>query len=133
MQQTTVTDTAWARQKLPFSTPDLPPSATRASARIIAVWACSQPRTSDQREAGRPGARARRWGSKTITGPRPARAARVTARLSGRVEVVTSAPGASRIIGMTTFMPFPDRGGPSTRTESSTDAQHPTLLAVPSR
>jgi hypothetical protein len=32
-----VTDKAWVRQKLAFSTPERAPSATSASARIIAV------------------------------------------------------------------------------------------------
>jgi hypothetical protein len=39
------------------------------------------------------------------------------------VEVVTTAPGASRIALMTTWAPFPERGGPISRIESSTLAQ----------
>ena len=44
-------------------------------------------------------------------------------RLSGLVLVVTTAPGASRIALMTTCRPLPERGGPISRIESSTDAQ----------
>jgi hypothetical protein len=42
--------------------------------------------------------------------------------LSGLVDVVTTAPGASKSIGMTMCRPLPDRGGPTTSIESSTDA-----------
>ena len=128
-----VTDRAWARQKLAFSTPDRPASGTNASARTMAACGCSQPRVSDQRRPGDAGSGpARPWGSKTMTGPRVARASRVTARLSGRVEVVTTAPGASRSMRTTSWRPFPDRGGPSTSIESSTLAQHLTPREAPS-
>jgi hypothetical protein len=63
---------------------------------------------------------ASRCGSKTATGPKLLRAARVAVRLSGRVLVVIAAPGASRIIGMTKCKPLPDLGGPSRTIESST-------------
>ena len=45
----------------------------------------------------------------------------VTARLSGRVLVVTTAPGASSSAGITVCRPLPDRGGPTTSIESSTE------------
>lgn len=129
-----VTASACCRQNVPFSTPFRPESLTRASARIIAVRGLSQPRTRDHCSAGsRNGQWARPCGSNTAAGPRDVHAARVTARLSGRVEVVTTAPGASRIIGITTLWPFPERGGPSSSIESSTDAQHPTPRLVPTR
>ena len=122
------------RQNVPLSTPLRLVSLTSASARMIAVCGLSQPRRSDHRRAGSRVARwARRCGSNTATGPRDARAARVIARLSGRVEVVTTAPGASRIIGITTLWPLPERGGPNSSIESSTDAQHPTPRLVPRR
>ena len=129
-----VAETACARQKLAFSTPEWRASATSVSARAIAVWAASQPRVSDQRSNGRSGGRpAIPWGAKIITGPRSARARSVTERLSARVEVVTTAPGASRIMGMTSCRPLPDRGGPKRRIESSTLAQQSTPLEEPSR
>ena len=53
--------------------------------------------------------------------------------LSGRVAVVMTAPGASRIALMTTCRPLPERGGPSSRIESSTDAQTPCPRERPSR
>jgi hypothetical protein len=59
-------------------------------------------------------------GSNTAIGPARFRAARVAVRLSGRVLVVITAPGASKIIGMTKCKPLPDRGGPSKTIESST-------------
>ncbi len=78
----------------------------------------SQPRTGDQ--ASRVGSPVNRIGSNTATGPRLARAAMVTVRVSGRVEVATTGPGASRIQGMTRCRPLPVRGGPTSRIESST-------------
>ena len=51
------------------------------------------------------------------------RARMVAVRLSGRVLVVTTAPGASTMNGMTTCRPLPLRGGPSNSIESSTLAQ----------
>jgi hypothetical protein len=96
--------TAWVRQKPAFSTPERDASATSVSALAIAVWGRSHPRIGDQRkEKSSPGALARPWGSNTTTSPRPARASKVTARLSGRVEVVTTAPGASKTVGITTL------------------------------
>jgi hypothetical protein len=99
---------------------------------MIAICGLSQPRTSDHRRAeSRDELRARRCGSNTATGPNDALWARVIARLSGLVDVVTTAPGASRIIGITTFRPLPERGGPKSNIESSTDAQQPTPRLVP--
>ncbi len=114
-----------------FSTPSAG-SAVSARARVIATCGSSQPRIGDQRVVdATPGAR--RCGSNTATGrSADARAAKVTARLSGRVEVVITAPGASRIIGMTTCRPLPERGGPSSTIESSTDAQQVTPRDDPS-
>ena len=57
----------------------------------------------------------------------------VAVRLSGRVEVAMTAPGASRIAGMTRCRPLPERGGPMTMMESSTDAHTPTPFEAPSR
>ncbi|MFG1912484.1 hypothetical protein [Kribbella sp. NPDC048928] len=51
------------------------------------------------------------------------RSSSVAARLSGRVEVVTTAPGASMIALMIWCSPFPERGGPTRMLESSTEAQ----------
>jgi hypothetical protein len=98
-------------------------AAARPLARIIAVSGSSQPRMGDQRSpAGMPSARC--CGSNTATGPPlRRRARRVAVRLSGLVLVVTTAPGASRIALMTTCRPLPERGGPISRIESSTDAQ----------
>ena len=53
-----------------------------------------------------------------------ARAVMVADRLSARVAVVMTAPGASRSMGITMLYPFPLRGGPSRTIESSTDDQH---------
>ena len=50
-----------------------------------------------------------------------------------QVEVTTTAPGASRIAGITRCRPFPERGGPMTMIESSTEAHTPVPLEVPSR
>jgi hypothetical protein len=50
----------------------------------------------------------------------------VAARLSALVLVVMTAPGASKMAGITRLKPFPERGGPTTTIESSTDAQHAT-------
>jgi hypothetical protein len=57
----------------------------------------------------------------------------VAVMLSGRVEVVTTEPGASRIALMTRCRPLPDRGGPTMRIESSTDAQSSCPHERPSR
>ena len=125
-------------QKPPDSMPpdDSPVDEARPVARIIAVSGCSQPRMGDQRT---PALRTslmpavRRWGRRR----RPVRVLRrrpiVAAMLSGRVEVVTTAPGASRIALMTRCRPLPERGGPMTRIESSTDAQIPRPWLRPSR
>ena len=59
----------------------------------------------------------------TATGPIFCRARSVAVRLSGRVDVVTTAPGASKMALMTMWAPFPERGGPISRMLSSTDAQ----------
>ena len=56
----------------------------------------------------------------STTGPNSARAIMVTARLSGRVEVVMTGPRWSRMRGMTRWSPLPARGGPITMVESST-------------
>lgn len=86
----------------------------------------------DQRKpAGTPGARC--CGSNTATGPRLMRERMVVARLSGLVEVVTTAPGASRIALMTMWAPLPDLGGPITRIESSTDVHTFVPRATPTR
>lgn len=121
-------------QNPPDSTPpaDNPVTAASPVARIIAVSGSSQPRTGDQRiPAGSPSARC--WGSNTATVPRRCRARRVAVRLSGRVEVVTTGPGASRMAGMTMCRPLPERGGPISRIESSTLAHTPCPFDVPSR
>ena len=101
---------------------DRPVAAASPLARIIAVSGSSQPRMGDHRSpAGMP------WrGVGVEHGDRAACAAsarRVAVRLSGLVLVVTTAPGASRIALMTTCRPLPERGGPISRIESSTDAQ----------
>ena len=125
-------------QKPPDSTPpeESPVDDARPDARIIAVSGSSQPRIGDQRTplpptAGSPAVRC--CGSKTATGPRSFRASMVAAMLSGRVEVVTTAPGASRMALMTRCSPLPERGGPITRIESSTDAQISRPQLRPSR
>ena len=88
-------------RKLPDSVPS-PASAHRALARIMAVCGRSHPRTGDQRRAeGTPVAKP--CGSNTPTGPRSARAVIVADRLSARVAVVMTAPGASSSIGITTL------------------------------
>jgi hypothetical protein len=105
-------------QKLESVVPDAAP-AVRALARIIAVCGSSHPRIGDHRVAdGIPGASP--CGSNTATGPTFARACSAAVRLSGRVEVVMTAPGASRMALMTMWMPLPERGGPSRTRESST-------------
>ena len=93
--------------------------AVSARARTIATCGSSHPRTGDHRVVDVTPA-ARRWGSNTATGPTRSRALTVTARESGRVDVVNTAPGASRIIGIARWRPLPERGGPRTTTESST-------------
>lgn len=105
--------------------------AVSALARTMATWGSWQPRIGDQRVAeGMPGARP--CGSNTATGPLRLRSCRVTARLSGRVLVVSTAPGASRIIGIARWRPLPDRGGPRTMTESSMEEKHRMPRDVPS-
>ncbi len=113
----------WPCQKAPSVTPPLvkPAPAARPAARTMAVVGSSQPRTGDQRM---PSTLPSPCGSKTATGPFARRRAAVAARLSGRVEVVTTAPGASRMALMTWCRPLPDLGGPTTISESSVDAQH---------
>ncbi len=122
-------------QNPPDSTPpeERPVAAARPLARIIAVSGSWHPRTGDQRRpTGMPSARC--CGSNTATGPPlRRRARRVAVRLSGLVLVVTTAPGASRIALMTTCRPLPERGGPISRTESSTDAHTPVPRLAPSR
>jgi hypothetical protein len=44
-----------------------------------------------------------------------------------------TAPGASRMVLMTMFAPFPDLGGPMSRIESSTDVHTRLPCDVPSR
>ena len=86
-------------QKLPDSVPPAL-SAQSALARIMAVCGRSQPLTGDQRSAeGTPAASPS--GSNTPTGPCAARAVIVTERLSARVAVVITAPGASKSMGIT--------------------------------
>ena len=120
---------AWVCQKFASVTP-LPTPAVSAAARIMAVCGRSHPRTGDQRSVeGTPAANP--CGSNTPTGrPSLARAVMVVVRLSGRVEVVMTAPGASRIEGMMTLKPLPAPGGPSSTRESRTPIQHsiPRLL-----
>ena len=58
-------------------------------------------------------------GSKSIVQPHLVRAGAVNRSTSGFVEVLTTAPGATRTFGMTTDEVFPDRDGPSTRAERS--------------
>src|ERR1019366_4553366 len=104
-------------QKLESVVPPAVPAA-RALARTSAVCGFSHPRIGDQRVAdGIPGASL--CGSKTATGPARCRAASVAVRLSGRVLVVITAPGASRIIGITKCKPLPDLSGPRSTIESS--------------
>jgi len=105
-------------QKLESLVPDAAP-AVNALARTIAVCGFSHPRIGDQRVAdGMPGASL--CGSKTATGPTFARACRAAVRLSGRVEVEMTAPGAFKMALMTMCTPLPERGGPSRTMESST-------------
>ena len=86
-------------QKLPDSVPPAL-SAQSALARIMAVCGRSQPLTGDQRRAeGTPAASPS--GSNTPTGPCAARAVIVAERLSARVAVVITAPGASKSMGIT--------------------------------
>ena len=121
-------------QNPPPSTPpeDRPVAEARPVARIIAVKGSSHPRMGDHLSpAGRPSARC--WGSNTATGPIFCRARSVAVRLSGRVDVVTTAPGASKMALMTMWAPFPERGGPISRIESSTDAQTFVPRLAPSR
>ena len=116
------TASVWACQKSPPSTVRLMPvPAASPRARIMAVCGSSQPRTGDQRRPRETPA-ANCCGSKTATGPTACRACMVTARLSGRVLVDTTAPGASSSIGITRCSPLPERGGPTTSIESSTEA-----------
>jgi hypothetical protein len=49
------------------------------------------------------------------------------------VLVVSTGPGASKIIGIPKWMPFPERGGPKITIESSTVAYTATPREVPSR
>jgi len=74
---------------------------------------------------------ARRWGSNTTTGPIASRAVSVAVRLSGRVLVVMTAPGASRMLEVTRCKPFPDFGGPTVTIESSTEQKHSRPRDVP--
>ena len=119
---------AWSRQRTACSAADCQKLASvvpraapvvSALARTRATCGDSQPRIGDHFVAdGTPGAKP--WGSNTATGPRLDRAVSVAVRLSGRVEVVTTAPGASRTALITTCRPLPERGGPSNTIESST-------------
>ena len=87
-------------QKLASSTPADDPAA-RTWARAVAIRPSVQPRIGDHftvsaRSPTDPSAEI------TPTGPTFARAVRVAVRTSGRVEVTTTGPGASRTRGMTT-------------------------------
>jgi len=114
------------------STVPLAAPVVRALPRSRAVCGFSQPRIGDHRAAERmPGAR--HWGSKTTTGPIASRAVSVAVRLSGRVLVVITAPGASRMLGMTRCKPFPDLGGPTMTIESSTEQKHSRPRDMPNR
>src|ERR1019366_2006915 len=105
-------------QKFESVVPDAAP-AVSALARITAICGFSHPRIGDHRVAdGIPGAS--RCGSKTAIGPTFARACSAAFRVAGRVEVVMTAPGASRMALMTMCTPLPERGGPSRTIESST-------------
>ena len=100
------------------STPDEDPAA-RTCARAAATLPSRQPviGTTAPFPAGRrPN---RRWRSPR-PGRRTARAVMVTATTSGRVEVTTTAPGASRTRLITTYTPLPAPDGPSRTTESRT-------------
>ena len=68
------------------------------------------------------------WGSNTPTGPRSARARRVALMLSGLVDVVMTAPGASRIALIATCRPLPDPGGSDD--EDAALARRPHVLAA---
>ena len=101
-----------ARSSRPWSRSRVP--VVNALARTIAICGSSHPRIGDHRVAdGTPGARS--CGSNTATGPARPRAVRVAVRLSGRVLVVITAPGASRIDGMTRCRPLPRAVGPGPR------------------
>src|SRR6218665_469254 len=122
------------------ASPDRGDQRSPAGTPAASAWGSNTatgPRRSRARRGGagvRGGAAAASaWGSNTATGPRRSRARRVVARLSGRVEVVSTAPGASRRKGATTMSDFPDRGGPTSSIESSTVAHTDRPWAVPIR
>ena len=128
-QRTACSDEAC--QKFESTVPPAAPDA-RALARNSAIWGFSHPRMGDHRvEERMPGAS--RCGSKTATGPIASRARRVAVRLSGRVLVVITAPGASRIDGITRCRPLPERGGPRRTIESSTEQKQSSRRARPRR
>lgn len=108
--------TAWAlaAQKSPSVTlRPTPAASTSARARRIATSGSAQPRTGDQRSPSR--RPASRCGSKIATGPTRSRCATVVSRLSVLVDGASTAPGASRMAGMTRCTPFPARGGAARR------------------
>src|SRR5664279_1690755 len=111
------------------STPDDEPAANTC-ARAAATFPSRHPAIRDHRTvSGRPSTEPSV--AITPTGPTAARAAMVTARTSGRVEVTTTAPGASSTRLMTTYTPLPAPDGPSSTTESRTLVNTSTPLAVP--
>ena len=86
----------------------------------MATSGSSHPRTGDQRSVD--GSPDIPCGSNTVTGrPPTARACMVTTRLSARVDVVTTAPGASRMALMITYRPLPERGAPWMTMDSSVE------------
>ena len=100
----------------------MPVLAARASARVAARMGSSQPSIGSHATRCANASPSMPCGSNTPTGPRAARARRVALMLSGFVEVVTTAPGASRIALMARCRPLPEPGGPTTRMLRSHDA-----------
>ena len=111
----------------------MPVFAARASARVAARIGFSHPAIASHAMRCANPSPSIPCGSNTPTGPRSAREVIVALRLSGLVDVVMTAPGASRIALIATCRPLPDPGGPITRMLRSTDAHTGSACAVPRR
>ena len=109
----------------------MPVFAASASARVAARMGSSQPAIASHATWWAKPAPSMPWGSNTPTGPIAAREVRVALMLSGLVDVVMTAPGASRIALMARCSPLPEPGGPTTRMLRSTDAHTSCPREVP--
>ena len=109
------------RDPLKRLAPTIASAVTTAASQLEAVVSGDQPTRSTPRgQATSP------LGSYRNAQPSRLREGAVARMTSGLVEVETTGPSDSKILGMTREDVFPDRGGPNTRVERSAPAHiHP--------